>query len=251
MTLKGKILAVDDEEGITEYLETLFTDAGFEVQTASGGWQAWDKICREPFDFVMTDVRMERGDGIELVEKVRDMPAPKPLIAIMSAYTDVLISDLYDRGAVAFISKPPTSSELINTVIKALKDDATKWLDTNEHLNAAELNIGLESIGDALKLGVLAFGAGGMFLHISNAPSLEGRYINFNIEFENGAIKHLQGYGLVKWIRTAGSPLFYAGIGVEFSKLSLESKAFILNQIKTVCPKAFIPIGMIPASAKK
>ena len=116
MTSKKKILTVDDEDGITDYVQSLFETAGFEVKTANGGWQAWEQICQEAFDFVITDVRMDHGDGIELVEKVRDMADPKPMIAVMSAYTDVLISDIYDRGAVAFIAKPPKSSSLLNIV---------------------------------------------------------------------------------------------------------------------------------------
>ena len=251
MTPKPKILAVDDEEGITEYLHTIFTGAGFEVETASGGWQAWDRICKESFDFVITDVRMERGDGIELVEKIRDMPAPKPLIAIMSAYTDVLISDVYDRGAVAFISKPPSSSFLISTVKRALTDDAAKWLDSSDYPGSASLNLSFDSFADALKLGFIAIGTGGLFIHISNKQFVENQYVNLEIKFNSGAVESVQGVGLIKWTRLSTSRLFYGGLGIELIRLSPEAKAVILNQIANNSPTAFIPVGMIPAAAKK
>ncbi len=251
MIQKGRILAVDDEDGITEYLQDLFETAGYDVQTASGGWQAWEQICSETFDFVMTDVRMERGDGIELVEKVRDMPNPKPVIAIMSAFTDVLISDVYERGAVAFISKPAKSNLLVNTVKKALTSDAEKWLDLSDRPNAAFIELSFDSAVDAVRLGLIGFGKGGLFLNLTSGFPFEEQPIRFKLDFNTGSVKSFQGQGIVKWVRRTSSRYFYQGAGIEFIGLNQESKAYVLNHNMANMPTSYIPVGVIPPEAKK
>jgi len=247
---KEMILAVDDEDGITEFIQFLFEAEGFEVKTASGGWQAWDYICKESFDFVLTDVRMDRGDGIELVEKVRDMLEPKPKIAIMSAYTDVLISDVYDRGAVAFVSKPTKSNNLVSMVRNALRKEETKWLSQIKHKESLLLTQDFESIEDALRLGLISYGKGGMFLQLSKDFPPEDHHVDFNIEFSSGSLKHFAGQGIVKWKRSTSSRLFYSGVGIEFVGFTSEMNGYFLHHLHANKPTAFIPIGMIPNSAR-
>jgi hypothetical protein len=90
-----------------------------------------------------------------------------------------------------------------------------------------------------------------LFIHISNNQFSENQYINLEIKFSNGAVESLQGVGLTKWTRPFSSRLFYGGLGIEFIRLSPEMKAVILNEIQSTRPTAFIPVGMIPAAAKK
>ena len=126
-----------------------------------------------------------------------------------------------------------------------------KWLDSSDYPGSASLNLSFDSFADALKLGVLAIGTGGLFIHISNNQFVENQFVNFEIKFNSGAVKTLQGVGLTKWTRQLSSRLFYGGLGIELIQLSPEAKAVILNQIANNSPTAYIPVGMIPSIAKK
>jgi hypothetical protein len=178
------------------------------------------------------------------------MPEPKPLIAVMSAYTDVLISDVFDRGAVAFISKPHKSSYIIQTVKNALLSNETKWLDSKGPPDTATVEKHLESIEEALRLGLIGLGRGGMFLHMKEDFPIDEHPIKFNIDLKSNKPSRLAGHGIVRWMRPKGSRLFYSGVGIEFVGLSPESKEFVMSYTQSVQPTSFIPVGMIPQAAK-
>jgi CheY-like chemotaxis protein len=250
MVSKRKILAVDDEEGIVEYLQFLFQNAGYEVKTAGGGWEAWDLIRSEPFDFVITDVRMVKGDGIELVEKICDMDSPKPKVAIMSAYTDVSTADVFERGAVGLVQKPPKSEKILETVVEALRPLNEKWLSAVPVEDTKNLTLHYPSWAEAIKNGKLCLGAGGLFVHLDNDFPLVDSAINFTLTFSSGSPGELKGAGIARWVRAACLKVFYTGIGLEFTSLDAASRKFVLQQIESHGPRSFIPVGQASASTR-
>src|SRR3954452_24873746 len=70
-----RVLVVDDEEAIRDYVATVLEDAGFSVELAENGWIALGCVedkDQPAFDLVVTDIRMPRGlDGVQLVQKAR------------------------------------------------------------------------------------------------------------------------------------------------------------------------------------
>jgi CheY-like chemotaxis protein len=249
---KAKILAVDDESGITEFVQYMLQNAGFEVKTASGGWEAWDLIAGEAFDFVISDIRMDKGDGVELAEKIREMSGPKPKIALMSAYTDISLPDVYDRGAVALIQKPARSELLIKTVEHAVIPEVQRWSDTAPApLTSAEpLRHQFSSLADAVRSGELQTGNGGLFISCSGPLPLADAVTNFIVTFTGGEPGNLQGAGIVRWVRSRAHKLFYPGFGLELLRLTPDSLPAVKSLIDTTDPGAFIPVGQIPASAR-
>ena len=65
---KPRILIVDDEQSMREWMRLLFQRDGFEVLTAEDGIAARDLIAREYVDVVLTDIRMPRLDGVQLLK---------------------------------------------------------------------------------------------------------------------------------------------------------------------------------------
>lgn len=246
MSSKGKILAVDDEDGITEYLSFLLDKAGFEVKTAQGGWEAWDLISAEPFDFVLTDVRMDHGDGIELVEKIRKMNSPKPRIAIMSAFSDFSISDIFDRGAIGLIQKPPDSARLIEFVIDSLRSPLQKWGQAPTLKTDTKLDLMFPSYEKAFESGKISIGSGGMFIQTDDKFLLIDSVVEFNLKFASGSPSILNGYGYVRWVRGTSQRLFYSGIGLEFTTLEAKTRDFINSNLEQNHPQSYIPVGLAP-----
>jgi two-component system response regulator PilR (NtrC family) len=80
-----RILIVDDEQSMREWLRILFQRDGFEVLTAEDGLSARDIITREYLDVVLTDIRMPRLDGVELLKAVRDL-TPDVIVLMMTAH---------------------------------------------------------------------------------------------------------------------------------------------------------------------
>lgn len=247
MKKNWKLLAVDDEVGIVEYLTYLFETAGFEVKSANGGWAAWEMIAAEAFDFVMTDVRMEHGDGIELVEKIRNMDGPKPKIAVMSAYSDLSTADVFERGAVGLVQKPPRSDKLLEFVIGALQPPEQRWDNKKAPINETQIRRSFPSYEEAIKSGQVAIGSGGMFIQLSeNFPVIDAN-VEFHLTFASGAPKALKGRGCARWVRAACLKIFHTGTGVEFTSLDDGSKEFIIGNLEKNQPESYIPVGQRPS----
>ena len=68
-----RILIVDDEQSMREWLRILFQRDGFEVLIAEDGLAARDIVAREYVDVVLTDIRMPRLDGVALLKAVREL----------------------------------------------------------------------------------------------------------------------------------------------------------------------------------
>lgn len=66
-----RVLIVDDEEEILELLAEGLSEYKYEVQTAANGQLALERLAKETFDVVVSDVRMPRMDGVELYRRVR------------------------------------------------------------------------------------------------------------------------------------------------------------------------------------
>jgi two-component system alkaline phosphatase synthesis response regulator PhoP len=79
MTMNQRILICDDEPDIVLALGMKFRNAGFEVQTARHGQEAWELILAKPPDVVITDWTMPRMDGLELCRRIRSLPTLRAL----------------------------------------------------------------------------------------------------------------------------------------------------------------------------
>src|SRR6056297_152712 len=101
------VLVVDDEKALREILEEILTDMGYKVLTAEDGYVALNIIKKEDhIDIVLTDIKMPRMDGLELVKNIKSEKSD--IIPIMmTGYidSDILVSVLR-AGAYDFIPKP-------------------------------------------------------------------------------------------------------------------------------------------------
>ncbi|MEI8347102.1 MAG: response regulator, partial [Pseudomonadota bacterium] len=71
---KGKILVVDDEEYIRIIMQEMLEDMGLTVHTAINGKDALNKIFKDHYDLIFTDIKMPEMDGLELIKRLRSDP---------------------------------------------------------------------------------------------------------------------------------------------------------------------------------
>jgi len=113
----ARILVADDEKSMRELLAIMLKTDGHEVTVAERGEQALDLVRREPFDLVITDVRMPKVDGLEILKVVKES-APETAVIMISAFSSIeTVGEAMKLGADDYISKPFKIDE-IQVVIK-------------------------------------------------------------------------------------------------------------------------------------
>jgi two-component system response regulator HydG len=120
-TRKFQILIVDDQRNMRATLAILLRGAGYETAEAADGETAIEKLGQESFDLVLTDLRMGRVDGMEVLRKVREA-SPTTEVIVMTAYGTVESAVSAMRlGAFDYLQKPFTEQELLVKVAKAFE----------------------------------------------------------------------------------------------------------------------------------
>jgi two-component system, NtrC family, response regulator AtoC len=114
-----KILIVDDEENFRHMLSVILKKEGYDVETASNGEEALQKIAATSPDQVLCDIRMPQMDGLEFLSEVQKRGMDATII-MMSAYGTLDIAiEAMKLGAYDYISKPFKPDEVILTLRKA------------------------------------------------------------------------------------------------------------------------------------
>lgn len=103
---EGKILLTDDEKTTREILARGLIARGFDVKTASNGFEALDMIQTEPFDLLITDLVMPNMTGTELIEKARQLLPDLIAIVITAHATLETAVKALQQGAYDYITKP-------------------------------------------------------------------------------------------------------------------------------------------------
>ncbi|GAF98118.1 unnamed protein product, partial [marine sediment metagenome] len=82
MSARGRILVVDDERSMQEFLEIFFRSEGFDVVTAGEVGSAQLHLESDEFDVVITDIQMPDGSGLDLLRTVRDV-SPETIVIMI------------------------------------------------------------------------------------------------------------------------------------------------------------------------
>jgi two-component system response regulator PilR (NtrC family) len=119
-----RVLIVDDEQSMREWMRILFQRDGFDVLVAEDGVAARELISREYVDVVLTDIRMPRMDGLALLQSAREI-APDTIVCMMTAHF-TRDSDEWRRaregGASALFEKPFRDVHLVTLQVRQLID---------------------------------------------------------------------------------------------------------------------------------
>jgi DNA-binding NtrC family response regulator len=123
MSRKKRILVVDDELSIRKVLSALLAREGHEVDTAEDGAMAIHRLDQDPFDLVISDLRMPKVDGMELLSWCRTNHPGLPVILITAHGTVDSAVVAMKAGAFNYICKPFDQDELRAIVGTALRTE--------------------------------------------------------------------------------------------------------------------------------
>jgi len=124
MEPKGHILVVDDEPSMRTALSILLRRKGYHVSQAGSGREALEIVRHGHCDMVLTDLKMEGVDGMELLRQVKAI-SPHTEVLIFTAYGTVASAvEAMKLGAYDYIGKPFDEEELLLKVARALERKA-------------------------------------------------------------------------------------------------------------------------------
>lgn len=167
----ARILVVDDESHVRSMIAATLEHQGYEVLAAESGRQAAEMMARARFDLVLTDIVMQDGNGLALLERIRaDFPGLP--VVMVSAIHDISVAiDSMRRGAYDYLLKPFERDHLMATVLRALEHRQALEENQNYQLSLEQVvqartemlrqamddlehsyDVTLEALGDALDL---------------------------------------------------------------------------------------------------
>ena len=111
-----KILVVDDEPEVRQFLKNALTTRGYAVMEAAGGRQALSKLREEKFDLMLLDLVMPDLDGLEVLKELRPAGSHLPVVILTAYGTEVKMKEAIGLGAVSFIDKAISLDELIKKI---------------------------------------------------------------------------------------------------------------------------------------
>jgi len=116
-----QIMLVDDEPIVGKRLKPALTKYGFEVEVFEDGTQALQRLGEKEFDIVVTDVRMEDVDGIQVLERALALSERTKVIIITGYATVEVAREALVKGAFDFIAKPFKPNDLRAVIDRAAK----------------------------------------------------------------------------------------------------------------------------------
>ena len=244
---------VDDEPLIIELLEDFLKADGFQVSHAAGGFEALDRLRTQCVDGIITDLKMPRGGGLEILKHVNSLATARPALMLATGFFDLSVEDALDLGADAVVKKPFEFSEILRTLRRLLETPAQRWGVPPSPLSSLSpaMNLRREVKSDPWREGSLRFGRGGFATRLDAPMNFSAsQMLSFDLNYFDGpAAARLRGAGVLQWAHGRHNPKASAdphqapppSIGVEFRWLHPEDTAAFLARHLERQDAAYIP----------
>ena len=116
----ASILIIDDEKAIRKTLTEILSYEGYKIDEASDGEEGLKKFSATTYDVVLCDIKMPKMDGLEFLEKAKEVNGDVPIIVISGHGNIETAVEAVKKGAFDYISKPPDLNRLLITLRNAL-----------------------------------------------------------------------------------------------------------------------------------
>jgi putative nucleotidyltransferase with HDIG domain len=167
----ARILVVDDEAQVRTMIGATLERQGYEVELADSAREALDALELNIYELVLTDIVMQGGNGIALLERIHELHPSLPVIMVTAVHDISVAIDAMRRGAYDYLLKPFEREHLLGTVERALEhrlalQESQNYQQSLEHVVRARTemlrqamedlehsyDVTLEALGDALDL---------------------------------------------------------------------------------------------------
>jgi two-component system, NtrC family, nitrogen regulation response regulator NtrX len=114
------ILIIDDEKSIRKTLTEILTYEGYKIDEACDGEEGLKKFSQKTYDLVLCDIKMPKLDGMEFLEKAKEINNDVPVIVISGHGNIDTAVEAVKKGAFDYISKPPDLNRMLITLRNAM-----------------------------------------------------------------------------------------------------------------------------------
>lgn len=142
----ANILIIDDEKSIRKTLSEILSYEGYKIDEAGDGEEGLKKFTDKEYDVVLCDIKMPKMDGIEFLDKAKEVNPDVPVIMISGHGNVDTAVEAVKKGAYDYISKPPDLNRLLITLRNALDKQS---LVTETKVLKRKVGKALEMIGDS------------------------------------------------------------------------------------------------------
>ena len=101
-----RIMVIEDDEEMRSLLKDFFEEEGFETDSVSNGVDALQKLAKDHFDLIITDIRMPGLTGLDILPVVKRLQPKASVIVITAFGNEELYRRSSERGATAYLEKP-------------------------------------------------------------------------------------------------------------------------------------------------
>ncbi len=122
MENKLNVLLVDDEEIVGKRLKSALEKHGYSVEVYQSGESAIQRLKEQEFDVVVSDIRMDDADGLEVLEAVKRSSSRTKTILITGYATVEVAREALAKGAYEFLAKPFQPKDLRAMIDKAARE---------------------------------------------------------------------------------------------------------------------------------
>jgi two-component system response regulator HydG len=147
------VLVVDDEAGVRYTLRAILEDQGWTVEEASDGFEALERVRRGGIDLVLTDLRMPRLDGMQLLAELSGLPAAPRAVVITAHGSERHAVEAMKHGALDYFAKPFDADEIVRVVRRSIEQ--LRLADENRRLRA-RLALGRTMVFESPAMGKVA-----------------------------------------------------------------------------------------------
>ncbi len=116
----NSILIIDDEKAIRKTLGEILSYEGYKIDDAENGEEGLKKLKEKSYDVILCDIKMPKVDGIEFLERSREINPDVPIIMISGHGTIETAVEAVKKGAFDYVAKPPDLNRLLITIRNAL-----------------------------------------------------------------------------------------------------------------------------------
>ena len=116
----ANILIIDDEKSIRKTLTEILSYEGYKIDEAGDGEEGLKKFKEKNYDLVLCDIKMPKLDGIEFLEKAKQINADVPIIIISGHGNIETAVEAVKKGAFDYIAKPPDLNRMLITLRNAM-----------------------------------------------------------------------------------------------------------------------------------
>ncbi len=251
----NRILVVDDEPSLLEICQEALADDGYDVFCANTGQEALDCLFTVGVDLVLSDFRMPKMSGLELLENIKAKGFDADFLLMTGFGTTERAVESIKKGAADYIAKPFSLSHLL-TKVKTVLEERQQRADRKKTSNL----IRMSSLSDALNVkeslpdlvteflfhAQMDFSPDGIFLQLPGFPSINETTVK-------GDLLH-KGSPLLAWIEQACESVQRKGesrivnrsnIALEPIATSIRPKDFVYSVMVVPLSRSFRTIGAI------